>query len=133
MGVRLLLILVLLWHPLMLVGTRAPAEACSEPSCCVSMERVTCCGVRVVEEVCGKTGGECHCAASPNDTPERAPRAPLPRGEREAPVTVLTPPNRIIPLTGDEAGHRSRASTDPGVRGVKTHNQIRAFLGVWRT
>jgi len=136
MLVRLLLILAIAWQPLILWGAASdamPAEVCTTTSCCTTVERVSCCGERVVERVCGKTGGACHCASAPSDTPKPRPEAPQPRSERETLVAVPSSPVQSIACLDADGACRPLFATSESRLASKTHNEIQALLGIWRT
>ncbi|MEZ6317633.1 MAG: hypothetical protein R3B49_02595 [Phycisphaerales bacterium] len=133
---RFLLILTLLWQPIALwtpVSHPGSGQVCAPTSCCTTVERVTCCGERVVEQVCPMSGGECHCAASPTDTPPAPVPAPHPRTERETSVAVPTPATRVVTLIDSAFLARPLCTGETGPLSGKTHNEIQARLGVWRT
>ena len=136
MLVRLLLILAFAWQPLIFwggAGHAVPAEFCTASSCCTTVERVSCCGERVVEQVCGKAGGACHCASAPTDVPNPRPEAPQPRSERETLVAVPSPPVQGVTYTEADGAARPKFATDESRLANKTHNEIQALLGIWRT
>lgn len=133
---RLLIILALLGQVLLPWVSGVPSASpsgCVATPCCITVERVTCCGERVVEQVCGMTGGECHCGAAPSDTPRRVPQIPQPRNEREAFVGIPGPDSRIVTPVQGEPNRRVTRSGVLCLLSGKTHGEIRAFLGVWRT
>lgn len=136
MLVRFLLILALAWQPLTLWGTSAHTAAkaeCTATSCCTTVERVSCCGERIVEQVCGKSGGACHCASAPTDSPDPRPEAPQPRTERETLVAVPSPPVHGVAYTDADCAHQSLFAAGESRLAGKTHNEIQALLGIWRT
>lgn len=135
MPARVLLILALIWQSLTLCGVIAPAgsaERCVQTSCCEVVEQVSCCE-EVVAHHCGLSRGECLCGVSPVDHPERVPEGPLPRTNREtfAAVQLLVP----MPYTGihSDPGPFRVCAVDGGLLAGKTHNEVQAFLGIWRT
>ena len=130
---RLVLILALVWQSLLAgfapVPVRGPVECA--PACCQTIERVTCCGERIVEHVCGKTGGACLCGAS-NELPEPVPQAPMPQHERDSLLAIgaLAPP---LVCCGPRAEVRPSFRRGQCVPDGRSHNHVQAFLGVWRT
>jgi len=135
---RLWLILLLVWLP-MPVRSVGPAgsELASSPcdaarSCCHTVARTTCCGEKVVERLCNKTGGQCPCA-EPGNTPGPRPETPLSQTQRDLVVAVPVAPGGIVRLTIDEGRHRPHGASDDGPNASLTHNELRALLGVWRT
>jgi hypothetical protein len=136
MPFRFLLILAIAWQPLALwgaAGHAAPAEVCTATSCCTTVERVSCCGERIVEQICGKSGGACHCASAPTDTPDPRPEAPQPRTERETLVAVPSPPVHSVVYTDADGNLRPPFAAGESRLAGKTHNEIQALLGIWRT
>lgn len=136
MILRTLLILMLVLQPLPLGSARGPASAqheCEPASCCVTIEHVSCCGERTLDRVCSMSGGACECASSSDDAPARSPEAPLPRTDRDSTLAVPLPGAWVVafgrptPLSGLFAG------TDASLLSRRSHNEVRALLGVWRT
>lgn len=133
---RFLLTLAIAWQPLALWASPAPigpTAECAAVSCCEVIERVSCCGDRVVEHVCGKTGGQCLCGMAPGDSPERGPEAPTPRSERISLVAVPAPLFRIVAVVDAEASPRLLRAIDLSLLSGRNHNEVQALLGVWRT
>ncbi|MHC4975503.1 MAG: hypothetical protein ACYTF7_02720 [Planctomycetota bacterium] len=133
---RLILILILVWQPLTLLPTGALALTASEcaPSVChVLLERVSCCGERTVEKVCVKSGGECLCVSAPLEEPDTQPVYPQPRAERDSPVAITDQLQRAgVRVAVDPMVRRTRGSLLLNLQG-RTHNEIQALLGIWRT
>ena len=128
---RLVLILTLALQPLSLrtVPDSHPA-GCPPKGCCAVVETTTCCGERVVDRVCHRTGGECTCASRPG-VPERPAPAPQPR-ESNNRAAVLAPRPvgpAVVPTAAPRAGLavRSRLET------ARSHNTAQAVIGVWLT
>jgi len=136
MVMRFLVILAFVWQPL-LPGARGTestlGQACSVYSCCKAVERVSCCGERLVEMVCEQSGGACYCDASPSDAPGRSPTLPPVRGEREIPVLIHTPLAGSIVFDGLESRRPSLGTAGRGVLHDWSHNRTQALLGIWRT
>jgi len=131
---RFALMLVFVWQPLWpSAGRSGPSQECAPASCCTTIETVSCCGESVIERVCGKTGGECLCASAPTDVPTPGREAPHPRNDRETIVAAPVTASRIFALWHGDAGHRALSASHAALLGGKSHNQVRALLGVWRT
>lgn len=133
---RLLLILAFAWQPLSLwraaERTAHPVD-CVETLCCTTVERVTCCGEKTIERVCGITGGDCVCASSSSDAPLPAPNAPMPRNERENLAATSPPSSYGVALAcSADAPRPLFALSESRLAGI-THNRVQAILGVWRT
>jgi len=57
----------------------------------------------------------------------------MPRSDRDSPVVVAAPLLRVAFEAGAEAGERSLCVTGSSLRIGKSHNDVQAFLGIWRT
>jgi len=131
MGLRLLAILMLLIQPVWLVAARGAGAGCGVWSCCLVEVTTSCCGERVVETVCRHTGGECLCAA-PGEAP-RPEDAPAPRTERDAPTQLFVGGGAAIDLAPSDAGTPRCGLVAPASLAGRTHNEVQALLGIWRT
>ena len=132
---RLLLISVFALQPALWQGavSRAPGHSHAEPGCCVRVETTSCCGESVIESVCSKSGGECRCVAMPDENPAPVPPAPLPRTDRDSLTAVIEPqPDLLDSPEMDGETVRFTAATFSLLQG-RSHNEIQALLGVWRT
>jgi len=134
MFVRLLLILTLVWQPVSVSALAAPAEReadCETSACCRVIETTTCCGLRTVERVCSRSGGECRCGYAPQER-DPAPKAPAPQTGSER--TLVPAPASIVGLVVAPAPVVSRPTAqDPRGAAPTDHQRALALLGVWRT
>lgn len=131
---RLLLILAFALQPTSMLVSAAPdvgMESCEMPACCRVVESVDCCGEQVLEVICGESGGECNCVASPADT-DPVPVRPLPSdGSR---IMLVVESTQWWPALDDEC----RASLPSGwsdihLSSLSSHNRTQALLGIWQT
>ncbi|MCA9299616.1 MAG: hypothetical protein KDA28_11150 [Phycisphaerales bacterium] len=136
MAFRILVILALVWQPWAcraLAGSGGGAS-CAARTCCVSVVTTTCCGERVVEQVCGMTGGECRCSQATNDESPSRPVPVIPRdGERTltfdlAPARTPHVADPAIDPSGEPVG-----SVSASLLAGRSHREVQALLGVWRT
>lgn len=135
---RLWLILLLVWAPIPIgsAGSHASqtaVSACETTRCCCrTIERTTCCGMKLVERVCAKTGGECRCAKQDEDRGP-APETPLPRTDREPVVAVVMWSGVSVRDGAACAWRRPCGAPEVGRFASLSHNEVCALLGVWRT
>ena len=130
MPIRILIALALLLQQLALpaVASRTGDDTSDEASCCKLIETVTCCGDRVVERRCGKTGGACVCGVERDD---ESPIPAIPRSDqRGSPeiAFVAHAGNGFSPATASRACVR----WTPLAR-HRAHNETQALLCIWRT
>ncbi|MEQ9616543.1 MAG: hypothetical protein RLN60_00745 [Phycisphaerales bacterium] len=135
--IRSLLILALLWQPFAVFGTvgfGAPGDGVHgcEMSCCQIVERTSCCGERVTDEFCAKSGGACTCVGAPVREPQPRPEAPLSRVAYEL-VFLASVERPAIAWASIDSSHLPVALTSRHVASGRTHNEQQAFLGIWRT
>jgi len=133
---RVLVILAVLWQPLILAasgprpGTSVPG---GQPTCSLPVVQAYCCKTKTRAPSCHAVVTDCGCAIRPTEQPERVPVAPLPGSDRDSLVAVQIcgPPLReqIEPST-----RFNLFSTQSDRRYAnKSHNEIQAILGIWRT
>ncbi len=131
MPLRLLLILTLLVQQLALpvVASRsAPAQACDQTGCCQVVEATTCCGKNVRVMWCEKSGGnECFCGLAPGDS--EPPEAPRPSDRDEITSVFVAVRGGVVDVL---RSHVTQAAPAPPAI-VRSHHEIRALLGIWRT
>ncbi len=130
MLVRILLLLTLLFQQLALPGAISTAHAadCLSTGCCDLVETTTCCGEKVLEHRCGRTGGECLCGVDSDDS-EPVPSAPAPENRNDLVQAFIT---------GISAGYDLPTAIHPHMPPVfwvihRTHNETQALLCIWRT
>ena len=102
-------------------------EACApeaSPSCCDSAPDS--------DGYCALSDGACRCGVAPVPIPLPLPDAPLPKTERDASTAIRGPPAGTV-LLAPSRDDAPRPSTEPAslLSGL-THNEIQAFLGIWR-
>jgi hypothetical protein len=129
---RFLIILMLVWQPMTLLASGAPAGSGSPAipmACCKPVEALGCCGEPVIEPECAMTGGPCRCGLAPVQ-----PETPTPA------LPISNPTERTLapmPLVGGfaAASVRNLRVTRPAVHGRSSGSQgsTRAFLGIWLT
>lgn len=133
---RVFVILVMVWHPLLMVAA-GPRMGTSEPasgsSCSVPALQSNCCEPAPKAPNCHTAITGCGCEIHPTDQPKRAPEAPLPRSDRDSLVAIqiCDPPGREQ-IEPDSESIISATHFDSRYAN-KTHNEIRAILGIWRT
>jgi hypothetical protein len=133
MASRLLVILALVFQPMTLWLSSARAATlreCGPISCCEVVVPVSCCGEPMAERQADHRD-ECRCGMSSDDAPERAPIAPSPRTETGVGLA-------LVEMTGDtvndDGARVARRTPRPVVlTALRTHNETRAILSVWRT
>lgn len=132
MASRLLLILMLLVQQLALpaAASRAEgAEECIATSCCQVVETRTCCGDVVREMRCARSGGgACRCGVRPDDS-DPAPESPRSPDRTEiGPIFVASIGSVIV---GPASATVRAAHPAPAI--VRSHNETRSLLCIWRT
>lgn len=133
---RVLVILAVLWQPLLLAaaGPRIGAgEPAGSSSCSIPAPQSTCCDPAPKAKACHSIASGCGCEIRPTEQPQRAPEAPLPRPDRDSLVAIQItgPPLREQAETDAASTHLATQSDSRYAN--KTHNEIRAILGIWRT
>ncbi|MEZ6242113.1 MAG: hypothetical protein R3B57_03630 [Phycisphaerales bacterium] len=131
MGLRLLAIVLLLIQPGQMLAARVDAAGCGVKPCCAVEIRTTCCGQRIAETVCRHSGGACVCAA-PKDAP-RPDDTPDPRPIQDAPARSLTGGHAGVEVLRQATDVRQPEPVASGALSSLSHNEVRAFLGIWRT
>lgn len=79
------------------------------------------------------SNGPCECVAAPASNPEPMPDVPMPRSERDTLTALPQGPPRATPVLGPDQTSLSIAGRSRPRTAGKTHNEIRALLGIWRT
>lgn len=106
---------------------------CGSSGCHEVIFESTCCGELTEVSVCPKSGGPCTCAAVP--MPDRQPRpdAPLPRTDRDSITGLPSGSPQITAVIDEDIATHEMASLVVSPRSGKTHNEVQALLGIWRT
>jgi hypothetical protein len=110
----------------------APIEGCAHDACCETVETITCCGQTTIERVCQRSGGACTCVARPAERPAPDRDAPHPRTQRDT-APAVAPAEPLRSAFAAQPPARERCELSASGRERRTHNDIQAFLGVWRT
>ncbi len=143
--VRLLAILVLVASGLPRLGVvlADSQDHDCESVCHTPVVKAGCCGHPIVEKTtdagcggsgfCVMSGGPCRCGVAPTTSPERRPDAPLPRTDRDSITALPDGPAQITPVSEPDDAAPSMASLAGGIHTGKTHNEVQALLGIWRT
>lgn len=104
------------------------ASACHEP-----VVEMSCCSSSTADNrFCPMSNGPCECIEAPAPSPERRPDAPLPRSDRDSITGLPNGPPQVAPVVEPADTVACMASLVVGSPS-KTHNEIQALLGVWRT
>lgn len=115
------------------IGGRSHGGSCGESGCHEVSHCSDSCEDSDEDASCAMSGGECRCSASPSPDRRPGPDAPmLPPGRDSitAYARVTTPDVEHIEA-GTHIGLRSAGSF--GLLRGRTHNEIQALLGIWRT
>lgn len=142
---KLFAILILIGSgiPRLGVGLATGQGHCGETLCEVSVVEMSCCGEPIPaadadfgcgsDAFCPMSEGPCRCGISPKPTPKPLPDVPLPRTDRDSVTGLPNGPPKINPVFEPDDATPSMASLVVGLRAGKTHNEVQALLGVWRT
>ncbi|GAB4551439.1 MAG: hypothetical protein Tsb0013_13530 [Phycisphaerales bacterium] len=129
-----ILILVVASLPRLGVGFTSTHYGCETAECHEAAVEVTCCCCDSGERgYCPMSEGPCECAAAPSPDPEPKPQAPLPRSDRETVFGMPNGPPRVMPDVDPDADAPSVAPQVLVLTAGKSHNEMHALLGTWRT
>lgn len=132
---RLLAILILLVSGLPRLGV-ASADGhsrCDGPSSLCQVTRSGCCSNSTDGNDCPMSDGPCQCAATPAPQPEPNPKAPPPSSDR-GPFTGLLPAStRVTFVAEPEHTPKATSALVHAFTAGRTHHEIQALLGIWRT
>jgi len=140
--IRLLTILILMLAGIPRVGIGmigAPAVAdCSDMVCQPVVVESTCCSelmpVVDMDEFCPMSGGPCRCGITPGDDSNPSPKAPLQRSETQITLGLFAEPRQACIWTAARDEHPAPMMGLVGnLHALRTHTQIQAILGIWRT
>jgi len=127
MPTRLFMLLALL--PCLLPGLWRSDRSggCGGGEPCVAIVSTTCCGEVIARMPCGATPTDCMCSSQSRERPTppvlpAGPRIDLSIGEEPGCASWLLRP---LPMVRSEAGLNAVI--------VRTHNEARALLCIWRT
>lgn len=135
--IRLLVILLLatsgiLRFPLVAGGSHGDCgrQACATeiattPGCCESET--------LAPDFCLMSGGPCQCGFAPLPDQQPVPDAPLPKTDRDSVTAVPAPPIRVEVEIVSQRRPLGRSASPLSLLAGLTHNEIQAFLGIWRT
>jgi hypothetical protein len=129
-----ILLLITAGLPRLGLGPAGGAYACADPGCDRPPAPVRCCaGASGEAGFCPMSNGPCVCAAAPCPDPAPEPDAPLPRSDRET-VTGI-PSGRTGVVSSVEAGGVKPAGGALVLAWTagRSHNEVCAILGNWRT
>lgn len=133
---RVLVILAMVWQPLLLAAA-GPRMGISEPvsgsSCSVPALLSNCCDAAPKAPTCHSIASGCGCEIRPAEQPQRAPEAPLPRPDRDTLVAIQICGPPVREQIETDATSILFATQSDSRYANKTHNEIRAILGIWRT
>ncbi len=115
------------------VGGHAGENGCGHSGCGQVIIETTCCGEPTEREYCPMSGGPCRCAQAPTHDSQPQPEAPRPRSDRDSLVARISAPPRVVWVTQPEGERSSNTGDAHGLLAGRTHNEIQALLGVWRT
>lgn len=134
--IRLMTILILLTAglPRLGVGFAGGQDACGESACHQPVVQMSCCGSDPGDDgFCPMSNGPCECTAAPAPDPEPKPEAPLPRSDRDSVTGVPNGPPQVVPVVDPDSDSPTIASLVLALTAGKSHNEIQALLGIWRT
>ncbi len=133
---KLLTILVLVASglPRLSVGLAGCQDACGESACHQPVVQMSCCGSDSSDDAfCPMSNGPCKCIAAPASDPEPKPEAPLPRSDRDTVTGMPNGPPQVMPVVEPDSATPTIASLVLALTAGKSHNEIQALLGTWRT
>lgn len=136
-------ILIAAGLPRLGVGLVVGKDHCGDTMCHMPVVETSCCGEPIpIDEsdpgcgsdtFCSMSDGPCRCGISPTPDPEPLPDAPLPRTDRDSVTGLPTDSPKINTLNEPDDSTPSMASLVESFLAGKTHNEIQALLGIWRT
>jgi hypothetical protein len=129
-----ILILVTAGLPRFGVGSASGLDQSGDFVCHQAAATMACCSTdSAANGFCPMSNGPCECVAPPAPDPRPKPEAPLPRSDRD---TVTGMPNgapRVTPVDEPRSAGPGVSSLVLGLNAGRSHNEIQALLGVWRT
>lgn len=133
---RLLAILALIASGLPRIGGEVASDrsGCAELACAQpAVESSGCCGSMSDADICPMSNGPCSCFAAPIPEPQPKPQTPQPRPDRES-ITGLPngPPQIAVAVERDDAWPLMSPLVI-ALTADKSHNELQAILGIWRT
>lgn len=129
-----ILILVAAGLPRLGVGLAGGQDHCGEFACHQPVVQVNCCDSELVEEAyCPMSKGPCECVAAPAPNTDPKPEAPLPRSDRDTVTGMPNGPPQVMPVAEPDTDAPKVASQVLALTAGKSHNEIQALLGIWRT
>lgn len=114
------------------IGLPAGQDGCGDFACRQPAVQRACCGGEV-DAYCPMSNGPCECAAAPSSDPEPDRDAPLPRPERDSISALPNGPPQVSPPSGPDSKPASRFGLLSALNAGKSHNEVQALLGIWRT
>ena len=136
-------ILIAAGLPRLGVGLVAGQDLCGDTMCHTPVVETNCCGEPIPgddsdfgcgsDTFCSMSDGPCRCGISPTPDPEPLPDAPLPRTDRDSVTWLPNGPPKITPGIEPDESSPIVASLVLALTAGKSHNEIQALLGTWRT
>ena len=129
-----ILVLLAAGLPRLGVGVAAGQEQCGESACHKPVVQMSLCDCDSCDgDFCPMSKGPCECITAPAPDSDPKPEAPLPRSDRDT-VTGMPNGSPQVTVAAEPDATMSRlASLVLGLSADKTHNEIQAPLGIWRT
>lgn len=134
--IRILLILTLVAAALPRWGDGLvrDQDLCAGFGCHQPVSQAGCCGSDSGDQgFCPASDGPCTCAAAPSPDPEPKREAPMPRSERDFIAGFSNAAVQSIPAIDSDELPPVVAPLVAGLAAGKSHNEIQALLGIWRT
>lgn len=113
-----------------LCASHAMPEAQPEPSCCPLGNAVA--QNTKDSDYCPMSNGPCVCGVRPAEDREPTDPMPMPSRDRDTLQMVRVSPVAIQTITIDLPKCLIAVALSDGIHSGFTHNQIQAFLGIWR-
>lgn len=128
-----ILVLMIAGLPRLGVGLSMGRHDEAEAACHRVIKPMACCGGGSGEDAyCPMSDGPCRCLIAPAPDPEPRPQLPLPRSDRDFFTSLPNEPTEIT-LLPEPLSTPLRPGSRVGLTGSKSHNQLQALLGIWRT
>ena len=129
-----ILLLVSAGFPRLGAGSAGCQDLCGESGCHPPVVQSACCGRDSEDEgFCPMSNGPCECFAAPPPDPSPKPDVPLPRSERDTATDMPNGRPRVTPVLEPASDTPRVASLVLGLTAGKSHNEVQALLGIWRT
>lgn len=115
-----------------LCGSHEKPQVTVSTSCCPLQSTDTQSTQTQSDDYCPMSGGPCTCGISSSD--DRTPDEPMPAPQRERQTLQMMrgPPLTIGLITTDTPKRLIPVAMTGSIRSGFSHNQVQAFLGVWR-